>query len=155
MASMTRRRSSPATPAGASAAERLEAVRAEIAELSKPLPPDAPADADVGALTDTIIERTHRHQALLLMTPALERAALVERRPALEAEIADAEKAWLSAGEFAREVQEREQEIIAQRVDAVAAAHAAERNHNHWVVQLDQLDAELRRHDEIYPSPAA
>lgn len=149
MVSMSRRSTATQT-----AAERLEAVRAEIAELAEPLPPATSADADVAALADQLSARTHRHQALLLMVPALERAALVEQLPAIQAEIDAANEAWLAAGELAREVQEREQEIIAERVAAVGAAHAAELDRNRLVGQLEQLDEALRRHDEIYRPPA-
>lgn len=143
---MTRRTS---TPTSQSAAERLDAVRAEIASLEAPLP-GAPADADIDALTAKVADRSARRQALLLTVPALERAVLVERLDEVGSTINELVDIRDRTAAIAHEVQEREQKLIAERVEAVGIAVNAQADVEWWIHERDLVVEALRRHDETH-----
>lgn len=133
------------------AAQRLAAIVAEIAELEQPMPTPADVDVDIDALTATIVDRNARHQALSSIIPALERAVLSERAIEIRSELAVREKASVKATAAAHAAQEREQALIAERVEAVAAATAAQGEFEWWSRELDAVTEALRVHDERHP----
>ena len=130
------------------AAERLQRVSAEIAELERPLPTTHGVDTDLDALTDHLVERGHRREALKMIVPALERAALEERRPDILARRTIETEAWNRAAALAGEVRIRldglqaEWSLVSERNDQAM-----------WRVQevnreLQGLDVAIRLHDD-------
>lgn len=141
-----------------SAAERLAHVQAEIAELNIPLPPHEHIDADIDDLTQQLVDREHRKLALALIIPALERAAIEERRPDILSRKQIEFKALQRATTKAREVQARYDAVNAEWVKANTEQIDAQDRFNYVAGEVNRLDVELRVHDERHaptPPPAA
>jgi hypothetical protein len=150
---MARKSKTETGSAPVSAAERLAGVHAEIAELSKPMPPHA-ADVDLDDLTNRLVDREHRKHALGLIIPALERAAIEERLPDImqRKSEADAECARLDA--IAVVAKAKFEAANVEWTQANEASIAAFWRVNFIAGELQQLGEDLRVHDERHDPPA-
>ena len=136
------------------AADRLVAVHSEIAELGKPLPPSFDVDADLDALTALVMDRGHRAQALTMIVPALERAALVEQLPALYAATEAARIELIEAGKRLRPVELSYEKAVADLTAARIAESDAGTRYNLINFERYKITDAIRQHDEKHsPTP--
>ena len=136
------------------AADKLAAVHAEIAELKMPLPPAVDAGIDIDELTALVMDRGHRSQALAMIVPALERAALEEQLPALNAATEVARVEQIEAGKRLRPVELAHEKAVADLTAARIAESDAGTRYNLINFERYKITDAIRQHDEKHsPTP--